>query len=166
MVAHIGGGTLRLPWCQDTIMTARYHFLKRPPKNLKFTPWKFGIDTNNDRSFEKVSWLFSVSMWLFRVKKSIKFHCFHPGIKLSKANTLNLACYKTFNFTLASTPLKTNITLENPMFNRKYIFIHGGCSIVMLVFFFFFLGGGGLSLEKNLPSVVKWPNVPKGRGHL
>jgi len=36
-------------------------------------------------------------------------------------------------------PMKTNMTLENPSFSRKYIFIHGGFSIVMLVF-------GGLSL--------------------
>ena len=33
------------------------------------------------------------------------------------------------------TPLKTNMTLEShPFFNRKYILIHGGFSIVILVF--------------------------------
>ena len=35
--------------------------------------------------------------------------------------------------TLPFTPLKTNMTLENhPLKNRKYIFIQGGFSIVML----------------------------------
>ena len=32
------------------------------------------------------------------------------------------------------TPLKTNMTLEITIFNRNYIFVHGGFSIVMLVF--------------------------------
>ena len=32
------------------------------------------------------------------------------------------------------TPLKTNMTLETPIFNRTYIFIHGGFSIVLFVF--------------------------------
>ena len=44
------------------------------------------------------------------------------------------------------TPLKTNMT---GIFNRKYIFIHGGFSIVMLVF------GGLLSVALQLHFIVK-----------
>ena len=43
-----------------------------------------------------------------------------------------------------NTPLKTNMTLENPILNRKYFWKIGGLFIVMLVF-------GGYS---NVPIII------------